>query len=151
MSKQHRPVALMLALVVSLPSAAISQDRHAVDSSALAAAVARHLAAQEADRAAVREALSRPEMQKLVSLAGTDVARLNLSVATMNDAALQRTAAAVRLVNKSLVGGQVSSHLIVPIAAAAVMVAILVFVVRDYPNTCFQAKCYPETPTTSGK
>src|SRR5712692_1134532 len=85
-----------LILSLALPATASAQRRHPVDPSVLATTVARHAAKQDADRAAIRQALARPEVQQMADRLGVDLARMNATVATLAGPDLERSAAAAR-------------------------------------------------------
>lgn len=93
-----------LIVVMALPVRAVGQQ-HAVDPSEIAKAVAQHAATVQTDRAAIREALARPEVRSLAVRAGVDLARLTNGLDTLSAADLGRAAATARDVNEALVGG----------------------------------------------
>lgn len=94
---------LILVMIASSP--AFAGQRHVVDPVQLAATVDQHIAQQDADRAALREALARPEVQNLASTMGLDVTRATAAVDAMTGADLTRAADVARHVNGQLVGG----------------------------------------------
>ena len=94
-----------LILVVMAASPSFAGQRHIVEPSQLAAAVSEHVAKQDADRAALREALSRPEVQDLASKMGIDLPRAIAAVDTTTGADLTRAADAARQINQQFVGG----------------------------------------------
>jgi hypothetical protein len=93
-----------LIVVMALPARAVGQQ-HAVDPAEIAKAVARHAATEQADRAAIREALARPEVRSLAARAGVDPGRLASGLDTLTAPDLARAATAARDVNEALVGG----------------------------------------------
>ena len=97
---------LPLALVVMASSSAFAgQQQHVVAPSELASTVAGHVASQDADRAAVHEALTRPEVRGVVSSMGVSLDRVDAVVDTMNGSELLQAGNAARQVNEQLVGG----------------------------------------------
>ena len=96
---------LTLATGMMASSTAFAGQQHLVPSSQLADTVADHLAKQDADRAAVHEALARPEVQSVASSIGLDLTRATTAIDTMSAADLERAANAARDVNQQLVGG----------------------------------------------
>jgi hypothetical protein len=94
---------LMLCLACSSP--AFAQERHVVEPGVFARVVAQHLAEQDADRAAIRDALRRPEVQEVAQQLGIDPARMSAFIETLAGADLQRSATAARHVNEALSGG----------------------------------------------
>jgi hypothetical protein len=105
MSTTRRLIAapLMLLFVASVP--AFAGQQHLVDPSQLAATIDLHLAAQDADRAAVREALARPEVRESAAKLGLDLTRAVAAVDTLQGPDLARAADAARQVNEQFVGG----------------------------------------------
>ena len=120
--RQILALPLLLSLVVSAP--AFAQQRHAVDPSALANAVDAHLARQDADRAAIREALARPEVRQIANQVGIDLGRFDASVATLAGSDLDRAATAARQVNQTLAGGAST----VVISTTTIIIALLVVI-----------------------
>src|SRR5262249_32176328 len=113
--------ALMLALSVSV----LAQERHAVDPAALANSVTQHIAEQDADRAAIHEALGRPEVREMAGRAGIDLDRVDKSVNTQTGRSLGRMASAARDVNQALVGGAST----VVISTTTIIIALLVVII----------------------
>lgn len=94
---------LMVLMMASSP--AFAGQQHLVTPSQLATTVADGVAKQDANRAAVREALARPEVQELASTLGVDLARATAAIDTMGGADLEKAANAAQQVNERLVGG----------------------------------------------
>jgi hypothetical protein len=94
-----------LVFATVLSSSALAQQRHVVDPAALAGAVTQRAADQEAQRAAVREALERPQVRDLASKAGVNPDRLTASVASLSGDSLQQAADMASQVNETLAGG----------------------------------------------
>jgi hypothetical protein len=117
-------VAGSLVAVTMLCSSAAAQDRHVVPSTSLADAVAEHVSRQDDDRAAVREALTRPEVRDIAGRIGLDLSRSMMAVDTLAGADLERAAAAAREVNRDLVGGASS----VTISTTTIIIALLVII-----------------------
>ena len=119
---------LILCLAGAAP--AFAQQRHIVDRAALAKTVEQHSAKQDADRAAIREALARPEVQTLARQLGVDVPRVNGSLAALTGADLERAAAAARQVNESLAGGAsnvtISTTTIIIILLALILLIVAI-------------------------
>jgi hypothetical protein len=120
----------LLILLMMVTSPAFADQRHAVDPSQLAAAVDQHVAKQDADRAALREALARPEVQTVAAKIGVDLTRATAAVETMTDADLTRVADAARQVNQQFVGGAstivISTTTIIIILLLIVLIIVLV-------------------------
>jgi hypothetical protein len=96
-------VPLVALMAVSAPAFAAAQ--HVVPPAQVAAAVADHVAKQDANRATVSEALARPEVQRVAATMGLDLARAAAALETMSAADLERAATAARDVNQQLVAG----------------------------------------------
>lgn len=116
---------LPLALLMVMSTSVFAQQQHAVDSGAIAGAVTQHIAAQDADRAAVRDALARPQVREVASHMGIDLTRMDASVATMSGADLQQAASAARQVDSALVGGAST----VVISTTTIIIALLVVII----------------------
>jgi len=122
---------LPLTLLLAMSSPAFAQQQHAVDPGAVAAAVAQHIATQDADRAAVRDALARPEVREIAARVGLDLARANAAVDTMTGADLERAASTARQVNDSLVGGASTIVISTTTILLVLLIIILVVLVAD--------------------
>ena len=72
-------VALLMFTLALTPSA-FAQERHAVSPSALAGAVAAQVAQQDSQRAAIHEALNRPEVRAVAAKSGLDLDRRTASI-----------------------------------------------------------------------
>ena len=95
--------ACMLTLGICAPAAA--QERHAVSPDAVSAAVVEHADGIAANRAAIRAALSKPEVRAVAERAGIDIDRAAASLDSLDSATTARAAEAARQVNDALVGG----------------------------------------------
>jgi uncharacterized protein YaiL (DUF2058 family) len=116
-------IALMMA-----SSAAFAGQQHAVAPSQLAATVADHVAEDDASRAAVHEALARPEVQRVASSMGVDLTRAAAAIDTMGPQDLERAASAARDVNQQLVGGASTVVLSTTTIIIILLVVILIIV-----------------------
>lgn len=123
MRPTHTFLALPLALLMAAP-AALAQDRHVVDPSTLVETVDQHVAQQDADRAAVRDALATPAVGGAAARLGVDVDRLRASAATLAGDDLAQVASTARELNQSLVGGASS----VTISTTTIILALLVVI-----------------------
>ncbi len=115
-------IVFALAALIAAPSATFAEQRHVVDPAAVAAAVAQHAAEQDANRAAVREALAQPQVREMAGRIGLDVDRAVAAVDTLNASDLERAANAARQVNQQLVGGATT----VVITTTTIIIALLV-------------------------
>jgi hypothetical protein len=105
MSIARKLLVFPLAALMAISAPAFAAAQHVVPPSQVAATVADHVANQDANRASVREALARPEVQRVAATMGLDVARAAAALDTMSAADLERAAATARDVNQQLVGG----------------------------------------------
>lgn len=113
----------LFALAIS--TSAFAQERHAVAPDALAAAVSQHVTQQDGDRAAIHEALARPEVREMATKAGVDLDRVNTSVDTLTGDSLSRVASAARDTNQALVGGAST----VVISTTTIIIALLIVII----------------------
>ena len=124
MQTVRRLMTVILAVLMAAPSSAFADGRRRVDPATLAAAVAQHVAQQDADRAAIREALARPQVRDMAGRMGLDVNRATAVVDTLAGANLDRAANAARQVNQQLVGGATT----VVISTTTIIIALLVLI-----------------------
>jgi hypothetical protein len=114
----------LLAVLMVAPSSAFADGQHVVDQGTIAATIAQHVADQDANRAAIHEALARPEVQEMAGRVGLDINRATAVVDTMTGADLERAAAAARQVNQQLVGGAST----VVISTTTIIIALLLVI-----------------------
>jgi hypothetical protein len=119
----RRVITFVLAALMAVPSSALANSQHLVPPAQLAAALAQHVERQNADRAAVREALARPQVREMAGRMGIDLDRAVAAIDTFADADLVRAANAARQVNQQLVGGQT-----VTITTTTIIIALLVVI-----------------------
>jgi hypothetical protein len=105
MSTARRLLAVPMVLLFVASTPAFGGQRHLVEPSQLARTIDQHLAARDADRAAVREALARPDVREVAAEFGLDLTRATAAVDTLEGPALERAGTAARQVNEQLVGG----------------------------------------------
>jgi hypothetical protein len=116
---------------LSRQSAEGATGQHLVAPGQLAATVADHVAHQNASRAAIREALARPEVRDVASSMHVDLARAAAAIETMTGTDLEQAANAARTVNQQLVGG--ASTVVIStttIIIILLLVIILIIAVR---------------------
>jgi hypothetical protein len=114
----------LVALVIA-SSTAFAGQQHLVNPSQLAATVAGAVAKQDTDRAAVREALARPEVQAVASKLGLDLTRATAAVDALSGADLSNAANAAQQVNDQLVGGAST----VVISTTTIIIILLLVVI----------------------
>jgi hypothetical protein len=105
MQSVRRLLVFTLALLMMVSSSAFAGQQHVVSPSQLATTVADGAAKQDTNRATVREALQRPEVQAVASKLGLDLSRATAAVDTMSGPQLEQAANAAQQVNDQLVGG----------------------------------------------
>jgi hypothetical protein len=105
MKTARQLLALALVVFTLVPGSALAGQQHIVSPEQLSATMAARTAAQDADRAAVREALDRAEVRQVAASMGVDLSRVTDVVGTMSGEDLSEAAAAARQVNQQLVGG----------------------------------------------
>src|SRR5918992_5436431 len=80
-----------------------------------------------AKQQAIKTALQQPDVERVASSLGVDIARANASVATLGGADLDRIAAQAQVVNDQIAGGQtVRMNLLWVIIGLLVLILILV-------------------------
>jgi hypothetical protein len=108
---------------------ALAGQQHIVNPGQMTAAMTQKLASEDADRAAVHEALARPEVHKVASTMGVDLERVNAAVDTMSGANLEQAASAARQVNQQIVGGAstvvLSTTTIIIILLAVILIVVI--------------------------
>jgi hypothetical protein len=118
---------LVFTTALASPALAAQSPRHVLDQSALASAVAERAAADVAQRAAIQEALARPEVRGVAAKAGVDVDRLAAHVATLDGAELGQVADAAQQVNHSLAGG--ASTVVISTTTIIIVLLVIILIV----------------------
>jgi hypothetical protein len=108
-------------------SALTPEQRHAVTPQSIAATVADRAADQDTARAAIRQALGRPEVREMAEKAGMDLQRVTAAVDTLSGTDLQRASAAAQNVNQALVGG--ASTIVVSTTTVILALLLLLLIV----------------------
>jgi len=106
---------------------ATAGQQHLLTPGQLAAAVADHVARQDADRTAIHEALARPEVARMATSMGVDLARANAAVDTVAGAELERAADAARQVNQQLVGG--ASTIVISTTTIIIILLLIIILI----------------------
>lgn len=114
----------LVALLIA-SSSALADQQHLVSPGQLATTVADAAAKQDTNRATVREALERPEVQAVASKLGLDIARAAAAVDAMSGADLEKAANAAQQVNDQLVGGAST----VVISTTTIIIILLVVII----------------------
>ena len=119
----------LLVLLTALSSSVHAQNRHVVRPADIAAAVDAHVARQNADRAAIREALERPEVRDMAMRIGIDLDHVTASIGTLSGPDLVEVAGTARQVNDTLAGGSsvtLSTTTIIIVLLALILIIVAV-------------------------
>jgi uncharacterized protein YaiL (DUF2058 family) len=114
-----------LVVLMMASSSAFAGQQHLVKPSQLATTVADAAAKQDTNRATVREALERPEVQAVASKLGLDLSKATAAVDTLSGADLEKAAHAAQQVNEQLVGGAST----VVISTTTIIIILLVVII----------------------
>jgi hypothetical protein len=106
---------------MAIPAAAA---QHVVPPQQLAAAIAEQMTRQDADRAAVREALGRPEVLAVARSMNVDMGKVTAAADTLSGAELVQAARTARQVNQQLVGGASS----VTVSTTTIIIVLLLLI-----------------------
>jgi hypothetical protein len=118
-------LAFPLVILMMASSSAFAGQQHLVNPSQLAATVADGAAKQDTNRATVREALERPEVQAVASKLGLDLSKATAAVDTLSGADLDKAANAAQQVNEQLVGGAST----VVISTTTIIIVLLLLII----------------------
>ena len=118
----------LLVLLTALSSSVHAQNRHVVRPADIAAVVDAYVSSQNADRAAIRDVLERPEVRDVATRIGIDLDHVTASIGTLSGPDLVGTASAARQVNESLVGGASSVTLSTTTIIIILLALILIIV-----------------------
>jgi hypothetical protein len=127
MQTVRKLIVSLLAVLMVAPSSAFADERHVVDQSTIVATIAQHVAEQDTNRAAIQEALARPEVEEMAGRVGLDISRATAAVDTMTGADLERAAAAARQVNRQLIGG--ASTVVISTTTIIIVLLVIILVV----------------------
>ena len=118
-------------LIVLIAASSVRADQqHIVAPAQVAAAVAERVAQQDADRAAVADALKRPEVRDAAARMGVDLSTVEAKISTLAGADLARAADAARQVTDDLVGGA-STITISTTTIIIVLLLVILILVAD--------------------
>ena len=120
----RQALGLLLIVLTTAAGSAFAAQSHVVDPGQLATSVTQHVATQDADRAAIRDTLARPEVRDVATRAGIDITRMTGAVDTLSGSDLERAAAAARQVGDQLAGGASS----VTISTTTIIIGLLVLI-----------------------
>jgi hypothetical protein len=116
-------------MFVALTAAAgpASAGQHIVAPRELSEIVSARAAADDADRAAVREALARPDVQSVAARMGVDPNRLTAVVDTLSGVDLRQAGTTARRVNEQLVGG--ASNVVISTTTIIIILLIVILII----------------------
>jgi predicted outer membrane protein len=123
-ARQFLAVTLIVLMAVS---SAVAGDQHVVSPQQLAATVSQQVAQQDADRAAVREALARPEVRDFAKKMNVDMNRVDAIASTLSGVDLAQAAQAARQVNGQLVGG--ASTVVISTTTIIIILLLIILLV----------------------
>ncbi len=115
-----------LAFLMAVPSG-FAADQHVVSPQQLAATIAAQTAEQDADRAAIHEALARPEVRETAKKLDIDMDRVTAAADVLSGADLTKAAQAARQVNHQLVGG--ASTVVISTTTIIIVLLLLILLV----------------------
>ncbi len=125
-----RPFLVVILALIAAASPAFGSDQHVVSPQRLAAAVAEQVAQEDADHAAIREALARPQVIDVAKKMNIDMPRVTAVADTLAGADLAQAAQAARQVNQQLVGGAstivISTTTIIIVLLLVILLVVLV-------------------------
>ena len=116
----------LIALLIA-SSSAFAGQQHSVSPSQLATTVADSVVKQDTNRAALHEALARPEVQSVADSIGLDLTRANAAVDTLSGAELDKAAAAAQQVNQQLVGG--ASNVVISTTTIIIILLVVIIII----------------------
>lgn len=119
-----RHVLVFTLVILMAASSGFAADQHVISPQQLAAAVSAHVAQQDADRAAIGEALARPEVRDAARSLSIDLERVTTAAGTLSGPDLKSAADAARQVNSQLVGGAST----VTISTTTIIIALLLLI-----------------------
>ena len=114
---------LVTLLIASSP--AFAGQQHVVSPGQIAGTVAQSAAKQDTDRAAVRQAIERPEVQEVASKLGLDLTKATAAIDTLSGADLEKASSAAQQVNDQLSGGAST----VVISTTTILIILLLVII----------------------
>jgi hypothetical protein len=129
MTKARRLFVLPLVMFTLAAGSAFADQQHIAAPSDVLSTMAGKVATQDADRAAVREALARPEVQTVASSMGVDLVKITAAVDTMSPADIAQAASTARQVNQQLVGGASTIVISTTTIIIALLIILLIIVI----------------------
>ena len=125
---RHARQLLVFTFVVLMSvSSALAADQHVVSPQQLAATVGQQVTQGDADRAAIHEALARPEVRDAAKSLHIDMGRVSTVADTLSGADLEKAAHAARQVNQQLTGG--ASTVVISTTTIIIVLLLLILLV----------------------
>jgi hypothetical protein len=129
MTKARQLFVLAFMVFTAATGSAFAEQQHIAAPGDVLSTMTQKVAAQDADRAAVREALARPEVQNVASSMGVDLNKITAAVDTMSAADVAQAASTARQVNQQLVGGASTVVISTTTIIIALLVVLLIIVI----------------------
>ena len=123
MSIARKSLVFPLVILMAVPAAA----QHVVLPQQLAATIAEQMTRQDADRAAVREALARPEVRAVAASMKIDLDKVMTTADTLSGVELAQAGNAARQVNQQLVGG--ASTVVISTTTIIIVLLLLILLI----------------------
>ncbi len=120
-------LAVLIAALLWAPSA-WAQQLHVADAGALKAAVAKKVAADDADRQAILKVLAHPQVRDVAGRFGLTVQKAETAIAQLSGAELAEIAQPARTLNAELTGGQ---NVIVISVTTLLLIIIIVLLLAN--------------------
>jgi len=118
-------MSLFVVLIAAAGPAFAAQ--HIVAPTELSEIVSARVAADDADRAAVRQALARSDVQAVAVRMGVDPNRLTAVVGTLSGVDLRQAGTTARRVNEQLVGG--ASNVVISTTTIIIILLIVILII----------------------
>jgi len=119
---------MLAAALIGSAAPAAAQGGHAASQAAIDAALVQHASPTDADRAAVRGLLDRPEVAALAAGMGIDLTRADRTIAALDGSDLASLAAQARQADTALAGGQSTVTISTTLIIIGLLILILIIV-----------------------
>lgn len=120
-------LAVILMVLMGVAPAVAGDQQHVVSPAQLAAAVSAHVAQQDSDRAAIREALAKPQVREVAKKMNIDMTRVTAVADTLSGTDLSQAADTARQVNHQLVGG--ASTVVISTTTVIIVLLLLILLI----------------------
>jgi hypothetical protein len=126
MTSPHKVFVPLFVVLMATAGPAFA-GQHIVAPRELSEIVSARVAADDADRAAVREALARPDVQAVAGRMGVDPNRLTAVVDTLSGVDLRQAGTTARRVNEQLVGG--ASNVVISTTTIIIILLVVILII----------------------